>query len=112
MAKYSHIDEAERRFGVLSSQLRDLKTELADVKGMSVDGLSEISGVQRAVDFWFDNIFTDLSVRGQIMDNAAELDRLLHGIETAEAVLSAKLKQCKSELAANRRAEESLLVSL
>jgi chromosome segregation ATPase len=112
MAKYSHIDEAEQSFSVLSSQLRDLKTELSDVNGMSVDGLSEISGVQRAVDFWFDNIFTDLSVRGQIMDNAAELDRLLRAIETAEAALSAKLKQYKSELDANRRAEEALLASL
>ena len=112
MAKYSHIDEAERSFGVLSSQLRDLRTELADVNGMSVDGLSEISSTQRAVDFWFDNIFTDLSVRGQIMDNAAELDRLLRGIETAEAALRSKLARCEAELAANHRAEEELLVSM
>ncbi len=112
MAKYSHIDEAERSFGILSSQLRDLRTELADVRGMSVDGLIEISSTQRAIDFWFDNIFTDLSVRGQIIDNAAELDRLLHGIETADAALRSRLAQCEARLAANRRNEEALLLSM
>jgi hypothetical protein len=112
MAKYSHIDEAEQRFGVLSSQLRDLKSELADVDGMSVDGLSEISGVQRAVDFWFDNIFTDLSVRGQIKANAAEIDRLLHGIGSADSALASRLAQLRSALEENRRAEEDLLVAL
>jgi len=112
IAKYSHIDSAEQNFSVLSSQLRDLKTELGDVNGMSAGRLSEISSTQRAVDFWFDNIFTDLSVRGQIIDNAEQLGRLLCGIDTTESVLNAKLRECETELAANRRAEETLLVSL
>ena len=31
--QYSHIDSAEQNFSILSSQLRDLKTELGDVGG-------------------------------------------------------------------------------
>ena len=112
IAKYSHIDSAEQNFSILSSQLRDLKTELGDVGGMSAGGLSEISSTQRAVDFWFDNIFTDLSVRGQILDNAEQLERLLRGINATESALNAKLRECETELAANRRAEETLLVSM
>ena len=112
VAKYRHIDSAELNFNVLSSQLRALKKELGDVKGMNTNGLSEISSTQRAVDFWFDNIFTDLSVRGQIMDNADQISRLLRGIYSAESALKTKMRECETKLAANRSAEESLLVSL
>ncbi|MCL2125715.1 MAG: hypothetical protein FWH33_06980 [Oscillospiraceae bacterium] len=112
VAKYSHIDNAERNFNVLSSQLRALRKELGDVAGMTTNGLNEISSTQRAVDFWFDNIFTDLSVRGQIKNNAEEINRLLRGISSAESVLNRKQKEYEARLASNRRAEEELLVSL
>ena len=112
VAKYKHIDSAEQNFSVLSSQLRALRKELGDVNGLSTSGLSEISPTQRAVDYWFDNIFTDLSVRGQIKDNAEQISRLLRGINSAESALKTKLRECETKLAANRRAEESLLVSL
>jgi len=112
IAKYSHIDNAEQNFSILSSQLRDLKTELRDVNGMNVNDFREISLSQRMVDFWFDNIFTDLSVRGQIKHNIEQLSKLLQGIETAESVLNIKLEDYETELTVNRRAEEELLLSL
>lgn len=112
IAKYSHIDSAERNFHTLSSELRDLKSELNDVRGLTVSGLNEISSGQRAVDFWFDNIFTDLSVRGQIKDNAKEINRLLYTISAAESALNSKLREAEVELTANSRREEELLVSL
>jgi len=93
IAKYSHIDSAEQNFSILSSQLRSLRKELGNVNGMNTNGLSEISSTQRAVDFWFDNIFTDLSVRDQIKDNASEIDRLLRSINTAESALKSKLRE-------------------
>jgi len=112
IAKYSHIDSAEHSFHSLSSQLRGLKSELSDVHGLTVSGLSEISSVQRTVDFWFDNIFTDLSVRGQIKDNAGEISRLLDAIDAAESALRAKLRAEEAMCAENRRREEELLLSL
>lgn len=112
MAKYSHIDSAEDCFHTLSSQLRELKTELSDVQGLSVSGLSEISSAHRIVDFWFDNIFTDLSVRGQIKDNAEEVSRILQGIRTAESALHERLREEEIKLADNKRREEELLLSL
>ena len=111
MAKYSHIDSAERDFHQLSSQLRSLKSELSDVRGMSTSGLNEISSGQRTIDFWFDNIFTDLSVRGQIKNNAAEVGRLLSSIRSAESALKTKLDSENKKLAENRRREEELLLS-
>jgi hypothetical protein len=112
MAKYSHIDEAERGFNALSHELRELKSELRDIEGISVSGLSEISSVQRAVDFWFDNIFTDLSVRGQIKDNAAQIDDLKSSLNAVEAVLHNKRRDLDNKLARNRQSEEELLLSL
>ena len=58
------------------------------------------------------HIFTDLSVRGQIKDNAEEINRLLRGIGSAESALKTKQRECEAKLASNRRAEETLLVSL
>jgi hypothetical protein len=58
-----------------------LRTELADVgvtapvaPGLPVDGLT------RFVDVWFDNIFTDFSVRGRIKDAQANVDGALRGV--------------------------------
>jgi len=112
MAKYSHIDEAEANFNVLSHNLRELKSELSDVQGLTVSGLTEISSGQRTLDFWFDNIFTDLSVRGQIRDNAEQVAQLITSIRNAEAMLQAKLRELESALEKNRRSEEELLLSI
>ena len=112
MAKYSHIDDAEKNFNVLSNNLRELKTELSDVQGLTIDGLNEISSGQRAVDFWFDNIFTDLSVRSQIKDNIEQIRRLLGSINKVESILKAKLTEKEKEFAANRRREEELLLQI
>jgi len=112
MAKYSHIDEAEANFNVLSHNLRELKSELSDVQGLTVSGLTEISSGQRTLDFWFDNIFTDLSVRGQIRDNAEQVAQLITSIRNAEAMLQAKLRELESALEKNRRNEEELLLSI
>lgn len=112
MAKYSHIDEAEENFNVLSHNLRELKSELGDVQGLTVSGLNEISSGQRAVDFWFDNIFTDLSVRGQIKDNAEQINHLIEKINKAESALKEKLRETESEFTRNKRSEEELLLSI
>lgn len=112
MAKYSHIDEAEKHFNVLSNDLRELKSELSDVQGLTVSGLSEISSGQRIVDFWFDNIFTDLSVRSQIKDNVKQINELIKNISKTESALKAKMCEKENELTKNLQSEEELLLSL
>ena len=112
MTKYSHIDDAERLFHTLSSQLRYLQAELKDVQGLNASGLQEISSDQRAVDFWFDNIFTDLSVRRKVMDNADEIERVLRSIRTVESKLNTRRKHLESRLEKNKSREESLLLSV
>jgi len=112
MAKYSHIDEAERLFHTLSSQLRHLKKELEDVDGLSMPSMNEISSGQRMVDFWSDNIFTNLSVRRKVIDNADGIRDLQRTLNTIESRLKTSRKQNESKLKDNRRREEELLLSM
>ncbi|MDR0471608.1 MAG: hypothetical protein LBH79_07815 [Nitrososphaerota archaeon] len=112
MKKYSHIDEAEKNYHLLSSQLRNLQSELNDVEGLTLSGFNEISSSQRAIDFWFDNIFTDLSIRNQVKDNAEQMNRLLTNMNTIESTLNSKLNQKSEELLKNRHREEEFLLSI
>jgi len=107
MAKYSHIDDAEEQFNILSHDLRELRDELNDIQG-----LTEISSGQRTVDFWFDNIFTSLSVRQKIVDNAGQIENLITGIKQAEYALKGRLAERQKELDKNRQQEEELLLSI
>lgn len=81
MAKYSHIDEAEASFNRLSSQLKSLQRELSDIDMPDIPYVSGIDTTTRAIDFWFDNIFTDLNVRGQIRNNLDEVRKLGNKID-------------------------------
>ena len=74
MAKYNHIDQAEADFNRLSSQLKELRKELSDINMNYVPGLTNIDSTTRAVDFWFDNIFTDLSVRNMLRENISNIE--------------------------------------
>ena len=107
MAKYSHIDDAEEKFNILSHDLRELREEIGDIQG-----LTDISSGQRAVDFWFDNIFTSLSVRQKVADNAGQIKNLIDGIRQAENALKEKLSEKEKEFAKNRQQEEELLLSI
>lgn len=101
MVKYDRMDEAQRLLHVADQALRRLSTELADV-GMTavVQGLS-VDGLTQAFDVWFDNIFSDWSVKSRI-DQAAR--------RTAEA--SGMVHQVRTRLAAQRRELEARLADL
>ncbi|MDP4094920.1 MAG: hypothetical protein Q8920_16365 [Bacillota bacterium] len=73
MAKYEHIDEAQSICNRLDSQLKDLRKELDDVNYTGNIGFTGIDSTTRAIDFWFDNIFTDLSVRSRIREDNERL---------------------------------------
>ncbi len=62
------------------------------------------------VDFWFDNIFTDVSVRYQIRDNIEQLDGLLSGLNNVETLLNDKAREINARLDDMKRKQEDLLV--
>lgn len=73
IAKYDHIDDAQLEFNRLASQLKELQKELSDVNLFDNLEISEIDDTTKIIDFWFDNIFTDLNVRDQIRNNIEQL---------------------------------------
>lgn len=94
MAKYDRIDSAEEQFDALASQIRDLKKELKDINLTADFFPSSIDSVTRTIDFWFDNIFTDMAVRDRIRDNQDQI-RSLYG--KIDKVID-KLESIKSEI--------------
>lgn len=94
IAKYGHIDDAQEASNRLSSQMKDLQKELADVNYSGGTSFTGIDSTTRAIDFWFDNIFTDLNVRDRIRDDSDRLRELRGKIQE----IIRKLKSNKSEI--------------
>ncbi len=76
MAKYDHIDEAQSICNKLGYELKDLSKELKDVNFTENMGFLGIDSSTRTIDFWFDNIFTDLNVRSRIREDSERLGSL------------------------------------
>jgi len=96
--KYDRVDEAERMMRGADGALRSLSRELADV-GMTGVGGVEITDLTRTFDVWFDNIFSDWSVRdriGNASDRLRQADQAVHGVFQR---LEAKRQQLAAEQA-------------
>lgn len=99
MVKYDRIDSAQEQFNRLRSQIADLKKELKDIN-LTVDfSPSNIDSTTRAIDFWFDNIFTDMAVRDQIRDNqdqigslCGKIDRVIDRLENIKSEINRQIR--------------------
>lgn len=101
MAKYEHIDDAQAHLNRLGSLIKDFENELRDVNMLDVCEYTGIDSTTRAVDFWFDNIFTDLNVRDKIREDLYLIRKLIGQVETIESRLEnskAKVNCILSEL--------------
>lgn len=111
MAKYGHIDNAEAEFNRLSSNMKDLIRELKDVKITDIPGMSGIDPTTRAIDFWFDNIFTDLNVRTRIRNDKDKATRLVGSIDSIIRKLESNRLSIERQLAAIEQEKINLIVS-
>ncbi|MHB8065361.1 MAG: hypothetical protein ACYDG2_22575 [Ruminiclostridium sp.] len=112
MAKYDHIDEAQSDFSRLNSQVKDFEKELLDV---NIQGTYESLGIDsttRAIDFWFDNIFTDLSVRDKIRDDMKNLRNLCDRINRALNKLESNRVEVKKKLGETEVRKNDLIMSI
>lgn len=112
MAKYGHIDNAEADFNRLYSQLKDLQRELADVNLAETVELAGIDSTTRAIDFWFDNIFTDLSVRNRIRGDMEQLRSLTGRIDRIVDRLERNKSYFKEKIEELERRKNDLIVSM
>jgi len=110
--KYSHIDKAEDCFNRLSAQIEILCAELKDVHEFAAQDFTNISSTRRAIDFWFDNIFTDFSVRSQVRENEERICLLIEQVTEIRNGLNEKLHGLSCRETEIKRQQEDLLISL
>lgn len=98
IAKYDHIDNAQKDFNSLNCDLKNFQKELLDVNIESTFDSIGIDSYTRAVDLWFDNIFTDLSVRDKIQENIGTITQLNTKINKAVGKLESSKATIKKKL--------------
>ncbi len=104
--KHERINAAGRRIEQAQQALADLARELADVPGAT--GLQSdlgISPTTRTFDVWFDNIFSDLSVRSSIKASLGRVEEARASVRDALqrlTVRAAELDRRVTELRARR----------
>ncbi|AGZ41288.1 hypothetical protein [Actinoplanes friuliensis] len=111
MIKHSRLDdaaaraaEADRRLAVLRAELRDVDSALP-----SLAAQLELGGFTRFADVWLDNIFTDLSVRGQIKDGLGRLGDAAQQVGRIRAALAARIVENRTRIAELERERSALL---
>ncbi len=108
MVKYDKIDQAQRLMRDADTALRVLSRELADV-GMSGVGGVEVTEMTRVFDVWFDNIFSDWSVRNRIDEAASRLARAHRPVGEVRQRLAERATALDEELGRLARRRHELL---
>ncbi len=112
MAKYEHLDTAASECHHLTALLEDFKKELRDVKGFSAPVHLGIDTGTRVFDFWFDNIFTDLSIRDKIRRDQEQIDLLDTEVKKALEELKNAKKLAGETLYKIEVTKEELIINL
>ena len=106
IAKHSHLDDAQRMIERLQIQLRQYKTELADIH-ISANMQVNVDGFLRFADVFFDGLFSAWrvqenisaarmqvnNVRGKVRQVQTRLEELLRETRTAQDKLRWELEQ-------------------
>ena len=112
IAKYDHIDSAQTDLDKIKSQLKGLKSQLANNNLSKMASFTEIDSTTRAVDFWLDNIFTDLNVRSKIRENQDTLKILEHSIDGFISRLGEEKNQIKRDIRKLEYEKEELVINV
>jgi hypothetical protein len=96
--KHDRLDEVAARLRAADAALKVFTTELSDVHMAGVE-LVELSPLTRTFDVWFDNLFTDLAVRGRIIDAQQKVRQASGGVREIRATLNQRMQRCADELA-------------
>jgi hypothetical protein len=98
MVKYDRMDEAQRLLHLADQSVRRLSRELADVGMQPVVAGLQVDGFTRAFDVWFDNIFTDWSVKSRIGDAARQTAAAAGTVAEVRRRLAARDQELTAEL--------------
>jgi hypothetical protein len=77
LVKHNRIDDAEGFMRAVDAALDRLRRELADVRieGAALGGVG-VSDLNRTLDVWFDNFFSDMAVQSRLNDADHRLDTI------------------------------------
>ena len=77
LMKHDRIDDAESYMRAVDAALDRLRRELADIRmeGAALGGVG-VSDLNRTLDVWFDNFFSDMAVQSRLNDADHRLDTI------------------------------------
>ena len=110
MAKYSHLDEAQRQINTLQRSLSRFRTELADVD-IRMDIQIEVDSFLRFADYFFDNIFTDWAVLDRIRNTQSQVQQVDGSVRTIVSRLERNLEQCRQDIQQTAQERKDFLVN-
>lgn len=105
LVKHGKLDRAAELVRRADAALAHLGVELGDLGERGVEGIG-VDGLTRTLDIWFDNIFTDLSVRERITTARDRVESARHAVGQVAARLDARAQEAEArltELTARRR---------
>jgi hypothetical protein len=108
MAKYDRMDQANRLLRTADVALARLTKELGDLGRAGVAG-PEVTDLTRAFDVWFDNIFSDWSVKNRIREAAERTLRAREMVADVHRSLAARRTELSDSVASRRGRREELL---
>ncbi len=109
MMKYGRIDDATDALRRADLALAAFARELADVGRPGVRGV-EISGTAQFFDVFFDNIFSDFSVRSRVQDASARTRDGIARVDRALGEIAERGQAVQAELRDLERERERLLL--
>ncbi|MGI6153562.1 MAG: hypothetical protein ACOYJB_07010 [Christensenellaceae bacterium] len=110
MIKYSHVERAEEAMNQIPQLLHELQREVGDqALRMKTESIEE---GQMNVDIWLSNVFTNLSVRDKIRNNAGQMEELYNGICKVETILIEQTEEWRAKQDHYTKKIENYLFSL
>ncbi len=94
--KRERVDQAEQSMKSVDFELANVRRELADVDIHDVGGL-EISGTERTLDVWFDNIVTDLMTHSKLKSAQQRLEVISSALVQVQSQLERRRAQLDTE---------------
>lgn len=110
MMKHDHLDDAQSKINQLQVELRNLKTELADVE-VHADIQVQIEDFLRFADYFFDGLFADWTVMDKIDESISEVKHTKSEILAVIGKLEVKLENIEPRWQALMNEREKLVLS-
>lgn len=106
--KHSYLDDAQFMTEKLQSDMRKVKTELADVK-INADMKVKIEGFERFADYFFDGICSNWNVLDRIGTSKSQIENVIKRLEQVQSRVGEMLKEAEKLLAQERSALNDLI---